>query len=65
MGADLKEAQEQENARAATFAELRSAKESEIANNEKMAEEKEEPAPGPEGALAVGSARAQVQRAQV
>jgi len=42
MKADLSEAQKTEAARAAAFAELRSAKTAEIENGEKMAEEKED-----------------------
>lgn len=42
MSGELSEAQKREQERAAVFVELRSAKETEIANNEKMAEQKED-----------------------
>merc|ERR1719428_1392818 len=42
MEADLKEAQETEKERAATFAELKAAKSDEIASGEKLAEQKED-----------------------
>merc|ERR1719316_237722 len=42
MEADLKDSQEKEKTRAATFAELRAAKTDEIASGEKLAEQKED-----------------------
>merc|ERR1719393_529995 len=52
MEADLKDAQDIEAKRAATFAELRKAKTEEIESGEKMAEEKEDEKAATDNALA-------------